>query len=82
MDYATVEEDLDGLPAWPQRVLLSSSSLEDRILSRSVLGRLQSLAESNGFQLVLSYCIRDRQSWLNFVYAHRFRCFREMSGYG
>ena len=75
--YEPVEEVLATLPSSFHRVLLSSSSLDDRILSRTVLGRLQALVERQGFKLGVSYFIRDQQSWLNSVYAHRVRRFRE-----
>ena len=76
-NYAPVEEALTILPTSYHRVLLSSSSLDDRILSRTVLGRLQALVERQGFKLGVSYFVRDQQSWLNSVYAHRVRRFRE-----
>ncbi len=76
-NYAPVEEALATLPSSCHRVLLSSSSLDDRILSRTALGRLQALVELQGFKLGVSYYVRDQQSWLNSVYAHRVRRFRE-----
>ena len=76
-NYAPVEEALATLPSSLHRVLLSSSSLDDRILSRTVLARLQSLGERQGFTLGVSYFVRDQHSWLNSVYAHRVRRFRE-----
>ena len=76
-NYQPVEESLATLPSSFQRVLLSSSSLDDRILSRTVLGKLQGLVERQGFKLGVSYFVRDQQSWLNSVYAHRVRRFRE-----
>ncbi len=76
-NYAPVEEALTTLPSSYHRVLLSSSSLDDRILSRTALGRLQALVERQGFKLGVSYFVRDQQSWLNSVYAHRVRRFRE-----
>ena len=76
-NYAPVEEALATLPSSQHRVLLSSSSLDDRILSRTVLGKLQALVERQGFKLGVSYFIRDQHSWLNSVYAHRVRRFRE-----
>jgi len=76
-NYQPVEESLATLPSSFQRVLLSSSSLDDRILSRTVLGKLQALVERQGFKLGVSYFVRDQQSWLNSVYAHRVRRFRE-----
>ncbi|WP_166015651.1 hypothetical protein [Synechococcus sp. HB1133] len=76
-NYAPVEEALATLPSSLHRVLLSSSSLDDRILSRTALGRLQVLVERQGFKLGVSYFVRDQQSWLNSVYAHRVRRFRE-----
>ena len=48
--YEPVEEVLATLPSSFHRVLLSSSSLDDRILSRTVLGRLQALVERQGFK--------------------------------
>ena len=76
-NYAPVEEALATLPSSLHRVLLSSSSLDDRILSRTVLGKLQALVERQGFKLGVSYFVRDQHSWLNSVYAHRVRRFRE-----
>ena len=76
-NYAPVEEALATLPSSLHRVLLSSSSLDDRILSRTALGRLQALVERQGFKLGVSYFVRDQQSWLNSVYAHRVRRFRK-----
>ena len=76
-NYAPVEEALATLPSSLHRVLLSSSSLDDRILSRTVLARLQALVERQGFKLGVSYFVRDQHSWLNSVYAHRVRRFRE-----
>jgi hypothetical protein len=38
---------------------------------------LQDLVERQGFKLGVSYFVRDQQSWLNSVYAHRVRRFRE-----
>ena len=76
-NYGPVEEALATLPSSLNRVLLSSSSLDDRILSRTVLGQLQALVERQGFKLGVSYFVRDQQSWLNSVYAHRVRRFRE-----
>ena len=76
-NYGPVEEALATLPSSLNRVLLSSSSLDDRILSRTVLGKLQALVERQGFKLGVSYFVRDQQSWLNSVYAHRVRRFRE-----
>jgi hypothetical protein len=76
-NYEPVEEALATLPSSLNRVLLSSSSLDDRILSRTVLGKLQDLVERQGFKLGVSYFVRDQQSWLNSVYAHRVRRFRE-----
>ena len=51
--------------------------MDDRILSRTVLGKLQALVKQQGFKLGVSYFVRDQQSWLNSVYAHRVRRFRE-----
>ena len=76
-NYAPVEEALATLPSSLHRVLLSSSSLDDRILGKTALGRLQALVERQGFKLGVSYFVRDQQSWLNSVYAHRVRRFRE-----
>ena len=81
-NYVPVEEALAALPPTLHRVLLSSSSLDDRILSRTVLGKLQALVERQGFKLGVSYFIRDQQSWLNSVYAHRVRRFRETPDFG
>jgi hypothetical protein len=72
-NYEPVEEALATLPSSLNRVLLSSSSLDDRILSRTVLGKLQDLVERQGFKLGVSYFVRDQLSWLNSVYAHRVR---------
>ena len=76
-NYVPVEEALATLPSSLHRLLLSSSSLDDRILSRTVLGKLQALVERQGFKLGVSYFVRDQHSWLNSVYAHRVRRFRE-----
>ena len=76
-NYGPVEEVLATLPSHLNRVLLSSSSLDDRILSRTVLGKLQALVERQGFELGVSNFVRDQQSWLNSVYARRVRRFRE-----
>ena len=75
--YEPIEQALSTLPKGLNRVLLSSSSLDTRILKKSVLRTLLKLADSQGFQLGISYCIRDQQSWLNSVYCHRIRRFRE-----
>ena len=76
-NFGPIEEALATLPSSLHRVLLSSSSLDDRMLSRSVLGRLQALVERQGFKLGVSYFVRDQQSWLNSFYAHNVRRFRE-----
>ena len=76
-NYGPVGEALATLPSSLNRVLLSSSSLDDRILSRTVLGKLQALVERQGFKLGVSYFVRDQQSWLNSVYDFRLRRFRE-----
>ena len=75
--YEPIEQALSTLPEGLNRVLLSSSSLDTRILKKSVLRTLLKLADAQGFQLGISYCIRDQQSWLNSVYCHRIRRFRE-----
>jgi hypothetical protein len=76
-NYQPLEDALSGLPSNFQRILISSSSLDKRILKRSVLIPLRDLAASQGFKLGVSYFIRDQQSWLNSVYCHRIRRFRE-----
>ena len=75
--YEPLEQALGTLPTGLHRVLLSSSSLDTRILKKSVLTPLRDLAASHGFKLGVSYFIRDQQSWLNSVYCHRIRRFRE-----
>ena len=75
-NYQPLEDALSGLPSNFQRVLISSSSLDTRILKKSVLTILHDLASSYGFKLGISYFIRYQHSWLNFVYCHRFRRFR------
>ena len=59
-NYGPVEEALATLPSHLNRVLLSSSSLDDRILSRTVLGKLQAQVERQGFKLGVSYFVRDQ----------------------
>ena len=75
--YEAIDQALANLPDTYRRVLLSSSSLDDRILSKVALGHLEAMADRHGFQLGVSYCIRDQPSWLNSVYGHRVRRFRE-----
>mgnify|MGYP004044645387 FL=1 len=75
-NYQPLEDALSGLPSNFQRILISSSSLDTRILKKSVLTILHDLASSYGFKLGISYFIRDQQSWLNSVYCHRVRRFR------
>ena len=75
--YEAIDQALANLPDTYRRVLLSSSSLDDRILSKVALGQLEAMADRHGFQLGVSYCIRDQPSWLNSVYGHRVRRFRE-----
>ena len=75
-NYQPLEQALSGLPSDFQRILISSSSLDTRILKRSVLTILRDMASSYGFKLGISYFIRDQQSWLNSVYCHRVRRFR------
>lgn len=76
-NYEAVKDTLASLPSSLNRVLLSSSALDDLILNRTVLQRLQALAEQQGFQLGVSYFVRDQQSWLNSFYSHNVRRFRE-----
>ena len=76
-NYDPVEQAMATLPEDLNRVLLSSSSLDTRILKKSVLTFLRDRAAAHGFKLGISYCIRDQQSWLNSVYCHRIRRFRE-----
>ena len=76
-NYDPVEQAMATLPEGLNRVLLSSSSLDTRILKKSVLHCLRDRAAAHGFKLGVSYCIRDQQSWLNSVYCHRIRRFRE-----
>lgn len=61
------------MPKGLHRVLLSNSSLDTRILKKSVLIPLRDLAASHDFKLGVSYFIRDQQSWLNSIYYHRIR---------
>ena len=75
-NYQPLEQALSGLSSDFQRILISSSSLDTRILKRGVLTILQEMASSYGFKLGISYFIRDQQSWLNSVYCHRVRRFR------
>ncbi|MGB1623002.1 MAG: hypothetical protein ACPHAS_10075 [Synechococcus sp.] len=76
-NYDPVEQAMATLPEGLNRVLISSSSLDTRILKKSVLTTLRDRAAVHGFKLGVSYCIRDQQSWLNSVYCHRIRRFRE-----
>ena len=76
-NYQPLEQALSGLPSEFRHILISSSSLDTRILKRSALTILHGLASSYGFKLGISYFIRDQQSWLNSVYCHRIRRFRE-----
>ena len=80
-NYQPLEDALSGLPSNFQRILISSSSLDTRILKKSVLTILHDLASSYGFKLGISYFIRDQQSWLNSVYCHRVRRFRSTQGF-
>ena len=75
-NYQPLEQALSGLSSDFRRVLISSSSLDTRILKRSVLTTLRDMASSYGFKFGVSYFIRDQQSWLNSVYCHRVRRFR------
>ena len=75
-NYQPLEQALAGLSKDFERILISSSSLDTRILNKGVLSVLSDLASSNGFKLGISYFIRDQQSWLNSVYCHRVRRFR------
>ena len=75
-NYQPLEHALSGLSSDFQRILISSSSLDTRILKRSVLTILRDMASSYGVKLGVSYFIRDQQSWLNSVYCHRVRRFR------
>ena len=77
-NYGAINDALTTLPTSFHRVLLSSSALDDLILSRTVLHRLQALAKRQGFKLGVSYFVRDQQSWLNSFYAHNVRRFREI----
>ena len=76
-NYQPLEQALSGLSSDFRRILISSSSLDTRILKRGVLDNLNNLASIHGFKLGISYFIRDQQSWLNSVYCHRIRRFRE-----
>ena len=53
-NYQPLEDALSGLPSNFQRVLISSSSLDARILKKSVLTILYDLASSYGFKLGIS----------------------------
>ena len=64
-----------------QRVLISSSSHDTRILKKVFLIILHDLASSYGFKLGISYFTRDKQSWLNSVHCHRVRRFRSTQGF-
>ena len=75
-NYQPLEQALAGLSKDFERILISSSSLDTRILNKGVLSILSDLASSNGFKLGISYFIRDQQSWLNSIYCHRVRRFR------
>lgn len=75
--YEPLEQALATLPKGLHRVLLSNSAFDTRILKKSVLIPLRDLAASHGFKLGVSYFIRDQQSWLNSIYCHRIRRFRE-----
>jgi hypothetical protein len=75
-NYQPLEQALAGLSKDFERILISSSSLDTRILNKGVLSVLSDLASSNRFKLGISYFIRDQQSWLNSVYCHRVRRFR------
>ena len=77
-NYQPLEQALSGLSSDFQRILISSSSLDTRILKRGVLTILQEMASSYGFKLGISYFIRDQQSWLNSVYCHHVKQFRSM----
>jgi hypothetical protein len=80
-NYQPLEQALSGLPSDFHRILISSSSLDTRILKRSVLNILRDMASSHGFKLGISYFIRDQQSWLNSVYCHRVRRFRSTQNF-
>jgi hypothetical protein len=75
-NYQPLEQALSGLSSDFKRILISSSSLDTRILKRDVLTFLREMASSYGFKLGISYFIRDQQSWLNSVYCHRVRRYR------
>ena len=75
--YEAIDRALGEFPDDLRWILLSSPPLDDRILSQSSLEKLEAIVDRHGFKLGVSYFIRDQQSWLNSVYCHRVRRFRE-----
>jgi hypothetical protein len=59
-NYQPLEQALSGLSSDFQRILISSSSLNARILKRGVLAVLREMASSYGFKLGIIYFIRDQ----------------------
>lgn len=75
-DQQALEKHLSCLPQGVHRILLSSSSLDTKLLKSDVLERLQNLCGHYGFSLGVSYVIREQHSWMNSIYCHRVRRFR------
>ena len=76
-DQQMLEQHLSSLPQGVHRILLSSSSLDTKLLKSDVLERLQNLCGHYGFILGVSYVIREQHSWMNSIYCHRVRRFRK-----
>ena len=75
-DQQVLEQHLSCLPQGVHRILLSSSSLDTKLLRSDVLERLQNICGHYGFSLGVSYVIREQHSWMNSIYCHRVRRFR------
>lgn len=80
-DYQTLEHILVSLPENYQRILLSSSSLDTSILKSDVLGALHNACSKHKFRLGVSYVVREQHSWINSIYCHRVRRFRQTSDF-
>ena len=80
-DYRSLEQVLASLPANFHRILLSSSSLDTSILKSGVLEELHNLCNRYDFRLGISYVIREQHSWINSIYCHRVRRFRQTSDF-
>ena len=61
-NYQPLEQALLGLSSDFQGILISSSSLDTRILKPGVLTILREMASSYGFKLGIGYFIRDQRS--------------------